>query len=139
MNMKHVRPFLDAMHSKASAAVGEHLSPDVVLHSPFVTKPFIGRSAVVGILKVLLSGVDEFVATAIIADESRAAIVLRIRAGETQVTGVDDLSVDADGFISSMSVQWRPLEAVVTIQQKLARLIGVPALELVEKRAANSC
>jgi hypothetical protein len=48
------------------------------------------------------------------------------------VTGVDDMTVDDDGLITSMSVQWSPLEQIVAIQQKLAPLIGVPALKLVE-------
>jgi hypothetical protein len=38
---------------------------------------------------------------------------------------------------SDLSVQWRPLEAVVAIQQRLAPQIGASALELVEKRSAR--
>lgn len=134
MNMIHLQPFLDAMHAKDAARLGEHLSADVVLNSPFVTAPFAGRDAVVGVLTVLLSGVDDFTTTAIIADTSRAAIILRIRAGDTEVTGVDDLTINAAGLIDSMSVQWRPLEAIVAMQRKLAPLIGIPALELVEQK-----
>ena len=135
MNMNHVQPFLDAMDSKQFDALEQHLSPEVTLRSPFVADAFVGREPVVKVLRVLLSAVDEFKTTAVIADASRAAVVLRIRAGETEVTGVDDMTIEADGLIDSMSVQWRPLAAVVAIQQRLAPLIGVPALELVEKTA----
>ncbi|RTE88362.1 hypothetical protein D6B98_36105 [Bradyrhizobium sp. LVM 105] len=58
--------------------------------------------------------------------------MLRIRAGDAEVTGVDDLSVDTDGRIARMSIQWRPLEKFVAIQQRLAPLIGAPKLRLVQ-------
>jgi hypothetical protein len=136
MNMNHVTPFLDGMHARDATSLGEHLSHDIVLNSPFVATPFVGKDAVVGVLRVLLSGVDEFATTAIIAGEHRAAIVLRIRVGDAEVSGVDDMTVGDDGLITSMTVQWRPLEQIVAIQQKLAPLIGVPALKLVELDAA---
>ena len=134
MNMVHVQPFLDAMHAKSVDKLAEHLSVDVAIYSPFVTQPFTGKDTVVGVLRALLSGVDEFEATGIIADEQRAAVLLRIRAGSTEATGVDVVTVDADGLINSMSIQWRPLEALVAIQQRLAPLIGVPVLELVQRK-----
>lgn len=136
MNMIHAQPFLDAMHAKISAALGEHLDPDVILSSPFLPEPFVGRDAVIRVLKALLAGVDEFETTGIIAGENRAAIILRIRAGEAEVTGVDDMIVGEDGRIISMTVQWRPLAGIVAIQQRLAPLVGVPALELVETGSA---
>ena len=136
MNMNHLTPFLDGMHARDATGLAEHLSDDIVLNSPFVAAPFVGREAVMGMLRVLLSGVDEFASTAVIAGEKRAAIVLRIRAGDAEVTGVDDMTIDDDGLIASMSVQWRPLEQIVALQQKLAPLIGAPALKLVEVGAA---
>ena len=136
MNMEHVTLFLDGMHARAPEALGGHLSHDVVLNSPFVSTPFIGRDAVMSVLRVLLSAVDEFETTAIIPGEDRAAIMLRIRAGEAEVTGVDDMVVGGDGRITSMTIQWRPLQQVVQLPQKLAPLIGVAALRLVESETA---
>ena len=133
MNMTHLQPFLDAMDSKHTEALGEHLSDDVSLKSPFVTEAFVGREAVVNVLKTLLSAVDRFETMAVMVGDARAAVALRIRSGDTEVTGVDDMTIDAEGLIDSMSVQWRPLTAIVAMQQKLAPLIGIPALELVER------
>lgn len=135
MDLNHVQPFLDGMDARRPDDLGQHLSDDVILYSPFVPEPFIGRDAVVKVLSVLLSAVDEFTTTAVIAGDTRAAVMLRIRAGESEVTGVDDMSIGDDGRIRSMSVQWRPLASVVAIQQKLAPLIGVAALKLVELTA----
>ena len=135
MDMKHVQPFLDAMDGKLLDQLGNHLSDDVVLRSPFMSDPFTGRDKVAGMLKVLRSAIDTFETTDIIAEERRAAVMVRIRAGETEVTGVDVMTVDEDGLIDGMSIQFAPLAAVVAIQQKLAPLIGIPALELVKKAA----
>ncbi|WP_431015337.1 nuclear transport factor 2 family protein [Bradyrhizobium pachyrhizi] len=132
MMMNHVSPFLDGMHSRNPDSLGEHLAENVVLESPIFPEPFVGKEAALGVLKVLLSGIDQFEATNIIAGESRAAIMLRIRAGDAEVTGVDDLSVDTDGRIVRMSIQWRPLEQIVAIQQRLAPLVGAPKLRLVQ-------
>jgi hypothetical protein len=135
MNMEHVTLYLEGMDARKPALLGDHLSEDVVLKSPFVAKPFIGKKAVLDVLSMLLSAVDEFETTAVIAGEKRAAVMLRIRVGDAEVTGVDDMEIGDGGLITSMSVQWRPLEQIVTIQQKLAALVGVPALQLVEQKA----
>ena len=132
MMMEHVSPFLDGMRTRNPDALSEHLAEHVVLESPIFTEPFIGKEAALGVLKVLLSAIDEFEAMDIIAGENRAAIMLRIRAGGVEVTGADDLTIDRDGRIAKMSIQWRPLEKIVAIQQRLAPLIGAPKLGLVE-------
>ena len=132
MMMDHVSPFLEGMRARNPDSLGEHLADHVVLESPIVTEPFVGKEAVLGVLRLLLSGIDQFEATDIIAGENRAAILLRIRAGDAEVTGVDDMSVDIDGRIARMSIQWRPLEQIVAIQQRLAPLIGAPKLRLVQ-------
>ncbi len=69
---------------------------------------------------------------AAIAEQKRAAVLLRIRLGDAEVSGIDDVRIGDDGRITSMTVHWRPLEEIVAIQQKLAPLVGVPALQLVE-------
>ena len=132
MNMIHLQPFLEAMDANRPDDLSQHLSGDVVIKSPFVSEAFVGREAVTNVLRALLFGIDQFETTGLVADGDRAAVFLRIQAGDTEVTGVDDLTVDTGGFIKSMSVQWRPLAAVVAMQGKLAPYFGIPALKLVE-------
>ena len=57
-----------------------------------------------------------------------SSVMLRIRLGDAEVTGVDDMAINDDGLIISMSVHWRPLDQIVAIQQKLAPLIDLPPL-----------
>ncbi len=135
MDMTHMTPFLHALDGGSVDRLAEHLSDDVVLNSPLLPDPFTGKEKVMGLLKVLRSAIDTFETTGIIAEERRAAVIIRIRAGEAEVTGVDLMTVDAHGLIDGMTIQWRPLGASVAIQQKLAPLIGIPALELVAKAA----
>ena len=111
------------------------MSDDVVLDSPFVSTS-VGREAVTKLLRTLLSAVDEFETTAVIAGEDRAAVMLRIRAGDAEVTGVDDMTVGADGLIASMTIRWRPLHQIVALQQKLAPLVGISPFRVVEPKTA---
>ncbi|MGY3539792.1 hypothetical protein ACVIIY_004012 [Bradyrhizobium sp. USDA 4515] len=92
--MNHVLPFLDGIRAQPGYPC-RVLSEHVVLESPVFTDPFIGRQAALGVLKVLLAGIDEFEATEVIAGETSPPVMLRIRAGDAEVTGVDDL-VDDD-------------------------------------------
>jgi hypothetical protein len=131
MNMDHLNPYLEGMDARKPELLGDHLSEDCVLNSPFVGTPFVGKKAVMDVLGVLLGAVDEFETTAVITGEKRAAVLLRIRLGEAEVTGIDDVKIGDDGRITSMTVHWRPLEQIVAIQQKLAPLVGVPAMQLV--------
>ncbi|NHN83198.1 hypothetical protein GOB93_00875 [Acetobacter musti] len=131
MNTAHVNPYLAAMDARQADGLAEHLSDEVVLLSPFVAEPFVGKDAVVNVLRLLLTNVDEFATTAVISGDQRAAVILRIRVGDVEVTGVDDMSINEEGLITRMSVQWRPLANIVAIQQKLAPVIGVAPLQLV--------
>lgn len=135
MNMLHVTPFLNSMHARNATALGEHMAENVILYAPFATEPFVGKDVVLQIISAVLSAVDEFSVTAIIPAENRAAIMVRIRLSDIEVTGVDDMTIDKNGYIASMTVQWRPLAQVVALQQKLAPLLGAPAFDLVEINA----
>lgn len=134
MDMRHVQPFLDAMDAGRVDALGEHLDADVVLLSPLLPDPVSGRAAVLKLLNALHSAIDSFTTDEVITGDNRAAVMLRIRAGNIEATGVDDLRIGPDGLITSMSVQWRPLASIVAIQNRIAPLVGAPALALVARQ-----
>ncbi len=131
MDMTHLQPFLDAMHRGDPAALSAHMSEAVVLRSPILADPIHGKAAVSRLLAVLLQVADSFTVTDLVAADTRAAIFIRIRSGDITVEGVDDMHVDSAGLVTSMTIQWRPLQALVAMQQRLAPLIGAPALMLV--------
>ena len=131
MDMTHLEPFLDAMHHGDIAGVSAHMSQDVVLRSPFLADPVHGKVAVSQLLDVLLRVADSFVVTDLVAAETHAAVFVTITAGDVTVEGVDDMHVDPDGLVIGMTIQWRPLAAAVAMQQRLAPMLGLPALRLV--------
>ena len=131
MDMTHLQPFLDAMHRGDPAALPAHMSEDVVLRSPILADPIQGRVAVGRLLAVLLQVADSFTVTDLVAADTHAAVFIRIRSGDVTVEGVDDMHVDSAGLVTGMTIQWRPLPALVAMQQRLAPLIGAPALMLV--------
>lgn len=132
MNTTHLMPFMDAMHDRNASALARHMSESVTLRSPILPDPVEGRDAVGGLLAALLANVDDFTMTSMIAADTHAAVFVTIRAGDVQVEGVDDMHVDADGLVCSMTIQWRPLGQIVAMQQRLATALGFPLLRLVE-------
>ena len=131
MDMTHLKPFLDDMHDGNADALVDHMSKDVILNSPILAEPVRGKAAVAGVLAALLQVADNFEVRSIVAAEGRAAVFVAIRAGDVVVEGVDDMHVDRDGLVSSMTIQWRPLPAVVAMQQLIAPVIGSPIMRLV--------
>ncbi len=131
MDMTHLKPFLDAMHRGDVAGLSVHMSQDVVLRSPILADPVHGKAAVNQLLSVLLRVVDKFEVTDLVTAETNAAVFVTITAGDVTVEGVDDMHVDPDGLVSGMTIHWRPLPMIVAMQQRLAQVLGVPALRLV--------
>ncbi len=130
MDKTHLQPFLDAMHAKDAMALGPHMSDDVTLRSPILPDPVSGKDAVGELLAALLAVVDDFTVTDMIEADSHAAVFVTIHAGDAHVDGVDDMHIDSEGLVSSMTIQWRPLAQVVAMQQKLAAKVGFPAVQL---------
>ena len=108
MNMTHLQPFLDAMHRGDNDGLAEHLSDGVTLSSPIVEQRFEGMQQVLNVLSVLLTVADSFEVTKLVSNDRSAAVFVTIRSGEVTVEGVDDMHIDNDGKISSMTILWRP-------------------------------
>lgn len=121
---------LEGMHARDVEQVGKHVADDITLKSPIFEEPFVGREQALGVLTHLLSVVDEFETVGVLQGDGRFAVLLNLKAGTTAVEGVDIVTVNHDGKVDSMTIQWRPLDAIVAVQNQLAPAIGVPALTL---------
>jgi SnoaL-like domain len=81
-------PLRRAIEDGDAAAVERLLASDVVLHSPVLHAPFVGREVVAGLFSLLLSTfanpryTDEFPAA------SKRALVFRAEIGDLEVEGV---------------------------------------------------
>ncbi|AKS30861.1 nuclear transport factor 2 family protein [Mycolicibacterium goodii] len=123
---------LDALHDHDAERASQHLADDIVLKSPIFADPFTGRGPATAVITHLLKAVDDFDHTDVFGGPDTFAVVLKLRAGDTEVEGVDIVHVNADGKIDAMTVQWRPLPAIVAVQNRLAPAVGVPVLTLTE-------
>jgi hypothetical protein len=122
--------FLDAMHAGDIDGVAAHTADNVTLKSPIVVEPFEGREQVMGVLSYLLDVADDFTVLEIMPGNGHFAVLVTITVGDTVVEGVDIMGVNSQGKVDAMSIQWRPLPAIVAVQNRLAPAIGIPVLTL---------
>lgn len=125
-----LKAFLEAMQARDAEGAARHLAENVTLKSPIVVEPFVGRDQAAGILTHLLGIIDKFTMVDLLADSTHFAAVFTIKAGLTSVEGMDYIHTDDEGKVDAMTISWRPLPAVVAVQNRLAPALGVPTLTL---------
>ena len=60
MNLEHVTAFTAAMQSKDLEAMLSHMAGDVVLNTPLMAEPVLGKEAIREVVGPLLAVVDAF-------------------------------------------------------------------------------
>lgn len=128
---EHLDAYLKAMGNRDVESTKVHMADDVVLRSPIVPTPFEGKENVVRVLTQLLDTVDAFEPKLLLRDGFDFVSVFTIRFDDHTIDGMDHMHLNDNGFIDSMTVVWRPLPAVVAVQQKLAPKLGGKAMMLV--------
>lgn len=120
-------PFRIAVETDDEAAAFALLHEDVEFRSPVVYRPYRGRAAVAHLLhhaKATLGGltyIDE------LRGERSVALVFTARVGDRDVEGLDHLTLDDDGLITTFRVMIRPLSGLVATAQVMgARLEADP-------------
>jgi SnoaL-like domain len=112
-------PFRRAIEDGDAAAVERLLASDVVLHSPVLHAPFVGREVVAGLFSLLLSTfanpryTDEFPAA------SKRALVFRAEIGDLEVEGVQLLRLNQDGLIGDVTILLRPMSASMAVAEAI--------------------
>lgn len=127
----HLDAYLEAMARRDVAATKVHMAENVVIHSPIVPAPFHGRDAVASVLEALLSTIDAFEPKHLLRDGADFVVVFTIRFGEHVIDGMDHMHLNDEGLVDSMTVAWRPLPAIVAVQQKLAPKLGGSPMQLI--------
>jgi limonene-1,2-epoxide hydrolase len=127
----HLTPFLEAMRDGDISRVLEHLSETVELNSPILPTPFKGRASVSAVLGALLHTIDAFEPRMMMREGADVIAVLTIRFKNHVIDAFDHVRLGEDGCIETMTIAWRPLPAVVAIQQSLVPKLGGQAMKLV--------
>lgn len=127
----HLTPFLEAMHQGDVGRASGHLSDTVELNSPILPMPFKGRASVTAVLTELLSTIDAFEPRMMMRDGANVVAVLTIRFEDHVIDAFHHVRLGEDGRIETMTIAWRPLPAVVAVQQRLVPKLGGKAMCLV--------
>ena len=91
------------------------LADDVVLHSPVSFKPFEGKEALAGLLRIIVGTFEDFRYTDELPGEDVHALIFRARVGDREVEGLDLVRPGPDGRIVDFTVMVRPLTGVVAL------------------------
>ncbi len=102
-------PFRAAWRTRDLDEWIEALSPEIVLRSPVVRKPFRGRSKARELYGVLFETFGEMKITSELAGKDNHAFFWRAEVAGRWIEGADLLSYDGQGSITEIRVLIRPL------------------------------
>jgi hypothetical protein len=138
-------PFRTAWQTRNLDDWADALAPDVVLHSPLVTTPFVGREVAIELYGVLFEVFGDVDITHELDDGRSHAFFWRAQLGAQSIEGADLLSYDEHGKIAEVTVLIRPLLGIATFaaaagpplaarqssaRGTLARLLTIPLRSL---------
>jgi hypothetical protein len=121
MDLTHLHAFTAAMQRKDLDAMLSHMADDVVLKTPLHTEPFAGKPAIRPVVAALLAVVDHFAFREILQGPTHVSAVFGVVVGSDVLDGIDLWRLDDAGLIQAMTVFWRPLPTIVSVQAKLAQ------------------
>ncbi len=104
-----VHPYRTAWQTRDLEAWAKSLAPDVVLHSPIVRRPFVGRADAIELFGVLFDELGELRITDELSDGDVHAFFWRVQIGAKSIEGTDLLRCNERGEISEIRVLIRPL------------------------------
>src|SRR4051812_15308623 len=119
MDLIHVRAFTAAMQRKDLEGMLIHMTDDIVLRTPLAAEPLKGKAALRPVVAALLGVVDRFTFREFLQGPEHAAAFFHITVGGVELDGVDYWKLTEAGFIEQMTVLWRPLAAIVSVNEKL--------------------
>ncbi|WP_158807938.1 nuclear transport factor 2 family protein [Beijerinckia sp. L45] len=120
MALTHLHAFTAAMQRKDLDAMLSHMADDVVLKTPLHVAPFAGKPAIRPVVDALLAVVDRFEFREILQGPRHVSAVFGVVVGTDVLDGIDLWRLNDAGLIQEMTVFWRPLPTIVSVQAKLA-------------------
>ena len=119
MNLTHIHAFTEAMKDKNLEVMLTHMAEDVVLNTPLVAEPLHGKAAIRPVVEALLGLVDKFDFLETMHGPQHVSEFFRVTVGSYELDGMDYWLLNEAGLIQEMTVLWRPLLAVMAVQNKL--------------------
>ncbi|MGN6869310.1 MAG: nuclear transport factor 2 family protein [Solirubrobacteraceae bacterium] len=130
-------PFRQAVESRDFERLLDTLAPDVQFRSPAVYKPYAGREAVGGLLRIVAEVLaPELVYQWQIREGDREVLCFTSRVGDREVEGVDLLRYDPNGKVAELVVMIRPVSGLTAIRDAVAA--GLQAGDAQASRASRA-
>lgn len=127
MDLTHLQAFTAAMQRKDLEAMLTHMADDIILKTPLAAEPFEGKAAIRPVVEALLGVVDTFDFRETMQGPRHVSQYFGVTVGSNELDGMDYWLINEAGLIQEMTVLWRPLPAIVAVQNKLAAAGGTPA------------
>ncbi len=124
MDLTHLHAFTDAMRDKDLEAMLSHMADDVILKTPLAPGSLEGKAALKPVVQALLAVVDRFEFIETLRGPEHVAEFFRVTVGDTELDGMDYWLLNEAGLIKEMTVLWRPLPAIVAVNDKLTQANG---------------
>ena len=122
------KAFRTAVEAKDLDAMEAALAPDVVFRSPAVYKPYEGREATMGLLRLVTTVFEDFAYTDEVESGSSACLVFKARVGDRELQGIDYVRMNEEGLVSELTVLIRPLSGLNAVAEAMgARLAQMQA------------
>jgi hypothetical protein len=102
------------------AALGAVLAADVTLGAPPYWTKLEGRELVQHLLGLIVHTIDGFTYHREWREGRELALEFRGRVGETELQGIDLISLDAEGRIRNLDVLMRPVNGIVALREQVA-------------------
>ena len=131
MDLTHLHGFIDGMmQRKDLEAMLPHMADDMILKTPLVAEPFVGKAAIRPVVVALMGVVDTFHFREVMQGPQHVSVSFGITVGPDELDGMDYIRLNDAGLVQEMTVLWRPLPAVVAVLNKLQLAGGQPGVEL---------
>ncbi|HUH83413.1 MAG TPA: nuclear transport factor 2 family protein [Stellaceae bacterium] len=121
MDLTHIHAFTAAMRRKDLDTMLTHMADDIVLKTPLVAEPLVGKAALRPAVEALLRVVDKFDFREIMQGPQHVSSFFQVTVGSTELDAMDYWRIDEAGLIKEMTVLWRPFPAIAAVQNKLAQ------------------
>lgn len=120
-------PFRLAVEAKDLEAGLALLHDEVVFRSPAVHHPYRGKADVAHLLRHAAETLEGLTYVDELHGEHSVGLVFTARTGDRDVEGLDHLTLDEDGRITTFRVMIRPLSGLIAVAQAMgARLEADP-------------
>ncbi|MCZ7530820.1 MAG: nuclear transport factor 2 family protein [Acidimicrobiia bacterium] len=120
-----MHPFRQGVESRDLEAMLATFSPDIVVHSPVLFKPFEGIETVRAVFEILVEVFEDLHYTDEMTDANgTTALVFEARVGDRSLQGIDLLRHNADGRVNDFTVFVRPQSGLLALGDAVGARLG---------------